>query len=222
MTSSERPQGGSTTIITVKTGQILRQKRIDAGLSQADFAKLMGCDQGDVSRRENAERRIDIEYLHQAAAVLQIDLRELLPGRQFDAPKLASRSATVSQEWPAQYLPDFIPVRVSLNRDVPAADWTPRPPALLNVTDGYAYYVSSTTMVPRFRPGQRLYINPHRPPSAGSGIVILTVNMEHILSQYAEDIEEMVHSDQLNPTRHLQTRRADIRALHTVIGLDEF
>lgn len=209
-------------MITVKTGKILRQKRIDAGLSQQDFAKLMGCDQADVSRRESAERRIDIEYLHQAAAVLDIDLQELLPGRQIDAPRLASRSAAISQEWPAQYLPDFIPVRTSLNRDVPATDWAPRPPALLNVADAYAYFMSGSTMVPRFRPGQRLYINPHRPPNVGAGIIILTNNLEHIISQYVEDIEGVIYSEQLNPMRRLQTPRMDIRALHTVIGLDEF
>jgi phage repressor protein C with HTH and peptisase S24 domain len=82
--------------------------------------------------------------------------------------------------------------------------------------------MSGTTMMPRFRPGQRLYVNPHRPPSTGAGIIASTVNVDLIVSQYLEDVEDTIHSEQLNPARHFEFRRSDIQALHTVIGLDEF
>lgn len=55
---------------------LLRQKRVDAGLRQADLAKLLSQHQSFVSKYETGERRLDILELRQICKALGLSLEE--------------------------------------------------------------------------------------------------------------------------------------------------
>lgn len=49
---------------------ILRQARVDAGLTQAEVAKRLGRDQSHISLIEGSQRRIDLVEFHRLAHAL--------------------------------------------------------------------------------------------------------------------------------------------------------
>lgn len=55
---------------------LLRQKRVDAGLRQADLAKLLSQHQSFVSKYETGERRLDILEVRQICKALGLSLEE--------------------------------------------------------------------------------------------------------------------------------------------------
>ena len=58
--------------------QVLRERRHELGLRQADLAKLLDEPQSFVSKYESGERRIDIVELREIASALRWTLRELI------------------------------------------------------------------------------------------------------------------------------------------------
>ena len=58
--------------------QVLRERRHELGLRQADLAKLLDEPQSFVSKYESGERRIDIVELREIASALRCTLRELI------------------------------------------------------------------------------------------------------------------------------------------------
>jgi len=61
---------------------LLREKRREAGLRQADLAKRLGQPQSFVSKYESGERRLDILELHRICHALGLTLTEFV--RQFE------------------------------------------------------------------------------------------------------------------------------------------
>lgn len=61
-----------------RTRLLLRRCRLEAGLRQADLAKLLGQPQSFVSKYETGERRIDIAELREICAALGIPLSEFV------------------------------------------------------------------------------------------------------------------------------------------------
>lgn len=53
---------------------LLRDLRVEAGLTQADLAKQIGKDQTFVSKYESGERRLDVLELREICQVLEIGL----------------------------------------------------------------------------------------------------------------------------------------------------
>ena len=58
-------------------------------------------------------------------------------------------------------------------------DYVRRPPGLATTTDAYALYIENTSMVPKFEPGDLIYVNPSRPSRPGDHVVIQVRNSEH-------------------------------------------
>lgn len=58
--------------------KLLRQFRLDAGISQSDLADLLGKPQSFVSKYEIGERRLDILELRQVCRALKIELTDFV------------------------------------------------------------------------------------------------------------------------------------------------
>lgn len=58
----------------------LRKARIAAGLNQAELARLIGKDQGAVSRIETGKQAIDVEVAPIIASALGLDVLQVLYG----------------------------------------------------------------------------------------------------------------------------------------------
>lgn len=57
---------------------LLRQLRLNAGLTQVDLAKALGQQQSFVSKYESGERRLDLIELRRICQAVGIDLAELV------------------------------------------------------------------------------------------------------------------------------------------------
>lgn len=53
--------------------EVLRQARLNAGLTQAELAERLGRDQSHISLIEGSQRRLDIVEFHQIACALRVD-----------------------------------------------------------------------------------------------------------------------------------------------------
>ena len=100
-----------------------------------------------------------------------------------------------------------------------AIDQVPRPPMLAHVKDAYALYVADKAMSPMYRPRQLLFINPHKPPAPGHGVVIIlnggTVLIREFVRQKANSLVVRTH----HPRQRIATLAlASIAAIHAIAG----
>ncbi|MBE3559546.1 MAG: helix-turn-helix transcriptional regulator [Ktedonobacteraceae bacterium] len=65
-----------------KSQALLRQIRLDAGLSQVELAQLLGLTQPFVSKYEQGERRLDLLELRQICRAVGISLEDFV--RKFE------------------------------------------------------------------------------------------------------------------------------------------
>lgn len=209
-----------------------REWRERSGLSQDELAKRMGRVQSQISKRESGEIPIDFKDIFEASAAMDRwpeEFLETMLQRRQRAAKLPRREAALQAQWPAQHVPDFIPVyniheftgNHAALLSSPVVDWTPRPPILLNAADAYAIYMSGVFMLPRFRPGQRLYINPHRPPAGGHGVIVFSRANAITIRQYLDEDGDIIRLKQYHPQLIAEANRHDIDVLHTIVGVDE-
>src|SRR5260221_10600702 len=60
-------------------GQLLRQRRAAANLSQKDFAKAVGLSRASITNIERGRQPVSLPSLYMMADILQVDVSELLP-----------------------------------------------------------------------------------------------------------------------------------------------
>lgn len=101
-------------------------------------------------------------------------------------------------------------------------EWTDRPGFLSRVQDAYAVYVSGDSMYPRYRSGQVLYVHPHRPPAAGTGVVVVTMGNDVLIKEWVrEDLASIFLKEYRPREREFDLPRSDIASVHAVVGLKE-
>lgn len=208
--------------------------RTERGLSQQALADLVGCGQSDIAKLESGGKRSTIDWMVRIAPHLGVGPKDLLPPAPGDAPlfKLPGGDVAIgSRSAPALNPRDgreMIPVRSAARggeqemflHDGPI-DWVPRPYSLLNVRDPYALYMVGESMMPRFRPGQRLYVNPHRPITAGYGAVVTKTNNAVMVKEYVRKTNSALFLRQYNPDEPIEIDLVEVVEIHTVVQVDE-
>lgn len=146
-----------------------------AGKSQRGLAAYLGLDPSAISRLLAGERLLKADEVARIAAYLSVPAPA--PDLPSEAPQDMDATAAV---------PPFTTMR----RDVPVVgtvvggssgafelngsvvDYVRRPPGIERTRGVYALYVSGESMVPRYDPGDLVFLNPSRPPRAGDYVVI--------------------------------------------------
>ena len=123
----------------------------------------------------------------------------------------------------------------SLGRDLPVRSLLPRadsflgqenivalvdrPEELAGVPTGYAIYVQSECMVPRYWPGDLLHIDPTRPLLAHDGCVIIETDGAFIAELLSQK-EDKYWFCQYHPERQELSRSLDeVSAVHKIVGI---
>jgi|SRR5579859_209299 len=218
------------------TSNRLKEFRDLAGFSMQALADRVGTTAPQINKLEKGERRLTLDWMTRLAAALGIEPKDLLPALpQSRAPRagsdrpLVSGDAAPGPRVPARDPRDLIPVRSAARggdeqemflEDGPI-DYIARPHSLLNVRDAYSIYMIGDSMIPRFRPGQLLHINPYKPAQVGSGVVVTKTDNVVLIKEFVRRSESMLHLKQYNPVIELKYPLTDIRDLHVVVGLDE-
>jgi phage repressor protein C with HTH and peptisase S24 domain len=208
----------------------LREFREREGLSMQALADRIGTTAPQINKLEKGERRLTIDWISRLATGLGVEPRDLLVPS--DPP--AARPAAGDVALPGPALPaidpqDMIPVRSAARggmdqemflQDGPI-DYARRPHTLARVSDAYAIYMVGDSMAPRFRQGQTLHVNPFRPPQPGAGVVVTKTNDAVLIKEFVRRSETTLHLRQYNPAQPIDVPLADVRDVHTVVGLDE-
>ncbi|MBI4921886.1 MAG: XRE family transcriptional regulator [Devosia nanyangense] len=101
-----------------------------------------------------------------------------------------------------------------------------RPPALANVPDAYAIYVSGDSMYPMHPPGELRFVHPHRPAAAGDTVIVSTRHWETDPGQgyiklYRRRKGDMIVLEQLNPGATIEIPVKYVVSVHRVLNMNE-
>lgn len=101
-------------------------------------------------------------------------------------------------------------------------DWTERPHHLAGVADAYAVYCWGSSMEPRFRAGDLLYVNPHKPVRSGDAVVVQirsgnAAPLAYVKS-YISQNDSILILEQINPSKRLEWPLDDVVSVHRIVG----
>jgi transcriptional regulator with XRE-family HTH domain len=198
--------------IRFSIGKKLRHLREQAGFSQTKLAGMAGMVQPMINRFETGERKITVDHAKALAAALRIAPADLLPPGLLDTASPIVRSVPAGVQG----------VMSVLGADGAPIEETPVPPVLATARERYALYMPDNSMSPRYAAGTLLHVAPHKPASAGRGVVL-------VLKDGRRLVREMVYAE----STHLQVKRygvdpgtenypADsVAAVHVIAGTVE-
>lgn len=200
----------------------------------ADAAQAMGVPYSTYSAHENGEKGLS-RAGQRYAKFFRVSLEWLLTG---DGEMAGGRSAPANA-------PSVSPANsgVEVSQDLPilgtaaaaiigavtlghAIGYLRRPPALLSTPDAYALYVAGDSMEPRYRSGDVVYVNPHRPCRQGDDVVIQTrLRPGDDITGYVKTLVSRspreVVARQYNPASTIEYRTPTVIAVHRVLSAHE-
>jgi transcriptional regulator with XRE-family HTH domain len=160
-------------------GERIRATRLARGIrNQKTLADMIGCSQPTISDMENGYTG-DSDIYERAEEALGI---AILPKKQ-----TIPASDTLN------------PLRIMLTREKEkgiavmtdtSIGSAPRPSGLRDVSDAYAFYVSTTEMSPVLRPGVLLLIHPHLPPTPQDWVVLYGEGKRFLLREFVDATED--------------------------------
>lgn len=224
-------------------GQRVRRERELQGWKPVELARRAGIHRQQVHQIENDKVK-QSKALAQLAAAFDIRLEWLITGR--GERELRQNGTTSSTHMEADAIPTSIrrPDVNIMTRDLPVraitavgedtmfqlteliTGYKPRPTALAHIHDAFAFYVVGTSMVPRFKPREMVYVDPLRPPSPGDDVVVelapgggnpLRWCLRELVDQTAEKVTLRQHKPELEQT----IPRGEVRNIWRIVPTTE-
>lgn len=226
----------------------IRAWRSLKGWSMQQLADACGTSRAQIDKLERGERRLTVDWMVRLAKPLGCRPAELLPdsvalggggGAEnlvVDDPAHAgmceSPSAMVSVPAPLLALSQqrMIPVRSAARGGIEQEmfledgpiDHRPCPSFVAHVRDAYAIYVVGDSMVPMYRPGQILYVNPHKPLLSGRGVVVTKTNKAVLIKELVRvGARGLVLREYCPALREFSIPQDEIAEAHCVVGAEE-
>lgn len=106
-------------------------------------------------------------------------------------------------------------------------DYIERPQQLFGIAEAYAIYIEEESMVPRYMPGEVVYVHPGRPLTMGCFVVIqLRPDKDGdppkaLIKQLVKRTPAKITLSQLNPGRELEFDTRDVVSIHRVVWAGE-
>lgn len=100
----------------------------------------------------------------------------------------------------------------------------PRPPILENVEDAYATYVTGSSMRPRFKEGEKVWVHPHRPARRGDDVVVQVYPEqegdapEGFIKEFVRFAGSKLILFQHNPAGEFELDRVTVKSVHVIVG----
>lgn len=190
-----------------------RQKR-EWSLQQ--LAEASDTTRAQIDKLERGERRLTVDWMVRLAKPLQCLPADLLP----------SLSSGGTPPEPGRLIPVRSAARGGNEQEMfledGPIDHRPCPGFVGHVRDAYAIYVVGESMVPMYRPGQLLYINPHKPPTPGRGIVITKNNQAVLIKELVRTTSFGLVVREYQPKlREFTVAQSEIQEAHAVVGAEE-
>jgi phage repressor protein C with HTH and peptisase S24 domain len=104
--------------------------------------------------------------------------------------------------------------------------WTRVPAQLENIANAYGLYVAGDSMVPRYKPGEVVHVNPYKPPVPGKDDVIVQLKPigdeqpEGFIKEFRGYRGNRLVLWQHNPPQEIEFPRQLVLSVHTIVGRD--
>lgn len=187
------------------------------GKSQSGLARALDLDPAAITRMLQGARQIKASEIPKINAYFEVGALQdtLAPVRAFRAPDMipvygtAEGGADGMAEWNGEVI-----------------ELVPRPPFLTDVKDAYALYVIGESMVPRYNPGELIYVHPRRPVSPGGyGVFQIRVDGQTtpraLIKQLSRRTTHTIVLTQFNPKKELEIKASTLIAMHRIVGSGE-
>lgn len=99
-----------------------------------------------------------------------------------------------------------------------AFDYIETPPVLHKIKNAFAVIVSNDSMSPRYEPGDYLYCDPNKVPTAGNYVVASLTDQRAVVKRFVSMDEETFVLKQLNPEKKIVKKREELVRLFVVVG----
>jgi phage repressor protein C with HTH and peptisase S24 domain len=102
--------------------------------------------------------------------------------------------------------------------------WVRTPDSLVGVKNVYVLYVAEESMVPRFKPGEQVWVNPHKTPIRGDDVIV-QLHPEHdgdppegYIKEFRGWSPKKLHLWQHNPAVEVEVERQLVLSVHVIVG----
>lgn len=208
----------------------LSNQLASSGKSQADLARYLGVASTTVNKMVKGRRKILASEAEKMRRFFAGDAETLAP---------VSRT-TAAPNIDASLNP---PLRSTMPRNVPILgtvsggggffqmngdpiDWARRPPRLEGRADVFGAYVEDLSMVPRYEPGELVFIERARPPAPGDHVVVEIVEgptskdeRKALIKKLVSVTTATVRLEQYNPPKVLEYQRKQVLHMYRVMPL---
>lgn len=210
----------------------IREWRRRRDLTLEQLGAVLGTSNQQISRLEKGERRLTVDWLLRFAKALQVEPDDLLDPADRpqglrttgDAEARAAAVKPVGAGGLSERIPVLGAARGGADQEMyldDPIDWVHRPTMLRDVRGAYAIYVVGESMVPRYRPGTLLFVNPFKPPRWENGVVIQMLDRTVLVKEFLGFTPQELKLLQYNPETELTLQRDAISVVHTVVGTQE-
>jgi phage repressor protein C with HTH and peptisase S24 domain len=101
-------------------------------------------------------------------------------------------------------------------------DFRPCPSFIQHASEAYALYVVGGSMVPMYRPGQLLYVNPHKPLLPGRGVVMVKHSKAVLVKELVKQTSFGLLVREYQPKlREFTVPMSELATIHVVVGAEE-
>lgn len=180
------------------------------GKPRAALGRALGLDPKQINRLANNERRLQ---RHEHVAALEF--------LGLSGPPAQVVGGVITP------LPGLVPlfgwVGAATHSRLTIADqnlrgYVPMHPNQVNVRDAFALEVADVSMIPRYEPGEIVYVAPNRRPRTDQDCVVVTTSDEGLLKRFVRWGQDKLTLHQLNPDTDLEIALKDVAQIHTVVG----
>jgi phage repressor protein C with HTH and peptisase S24 domain len=201
----------------------IRTWRLKKDWSLQQLADACGTSRAQIDKLERGERRLTVDWMVRLAKALSCLPAELLPD---SAGVSSGEPVPVALTIPARLIPVRSAARGGTDQEMfledGPIDHRPCPSFVGHVRDAYAIYVVGDSMAPMYRPGQMLYVNPHRPLTPGRGVVITKRNKAVLIKELVRVTPTALVLREYQPVpRDFHLAQAEIAEAHSVVGAEE-
>lgn len=205
-------------------------------LTGEELADRIGAHSVTISKLKSGKMKLDDEWRARIAVGIGLPeealfgydpLPEPKPAEMFQSPKRIPKAPAVNDN---RMIPLYglaagsLVGAHSVSSDLP--EEVPCPPSLREVLGAYALVTTGESMVPRFFPGERLYVNPNQRVRPGDHVVIQTTTQDDNMTEtwvkrFDSEDDAAVITSQYNPPGRIEFKRRYVRYVHRVMPINE-
>ncbi len=100
-------------------------------------------------------------------------------------------------------------------------EWVSRPTDLKGVANAFAVYATGDSMFPKYKEGDKLWVNPNPGPRAGDYVLIETIDQEGYIKKFKSWSDGFLVVEQFNPQKIIRFNSKKIKKVMKIVGMWE-